>query len=210
MADTKKGGPTYEDVWKTLSAIDVSDYTEDKNGLTYLSWAWAWGVMMDCYPQLRVEWHGQNDSGGNRRAMPDVTYYDGGTAMVGCTVRIGDEVERSMWLPVMDYRNKAIAQPDARMISDAKMRCLVKCFAMLGLGHYIYAGEELPRAAMGAELSGNSVDALISQIRDTGKVIEDSGITIDPSLKSRAAKAIKSKKMADLEAVLAQLQAVKN
>ena len=31
-------------VWETLSKVDVSDHTEDKNGLTYLSWAWAWGL----------------------------------------------------------------------------------------------------------------------------------------------------------------------
>jgi len=49
-----------------------------------------------------------------------------------------------MWLPVMDYKNKAIAHPDSRAISDTRMRCLTKCLAMYGLGHYIYAGEDLP------------------------------------------------------------------
>ena len=45
----------------------------------------------------------------------------------------------------MDYRNNAIENPTARQISDTKMRCLVKCMAMLGLGHYIYAGEDIPQ-----------------------------------------------------------------
>jgi hypothetical protein len=49
-----------------------------------------------------------------------------------------------MWLPVMDYKNKAIPNPDARAVSDTRMRCLTKCLAMYGLGHYIYAGEDLP------------------------------------------------------------------
>ena len=31
------------DVFNTLNAINVNDHTEKKNGLTYLSWAWAWG-----------------------------------------------------------------------------------------------------------------------------------------------------------------------
>jgi hypothetical protein len=31
-------------VWETLSKVNVNDHTEKKNGLTYLSWAWAWGV----------------------------------------------------------------------------------------------------------------------------------------------------------------------
>jgi len=52
-----------------------------------------------------------------------------------------------MWLPVMDYRHKAIANADSRSISDARMRCLTKCFALFGLGHYIYAGEDTPKAS---------------------------------------------------------------
>jgi hypothetical protein len=48
-----------------------------------------------------------------------------------------------MWLPVMDYKNNAIKNPDARKISDTKMRTLVKCLAMFGLGHRIYAGEDI-------------------------------------------------------------------
>jgi len=46
----------------------------------------------------------------------------------------------------MDHRNKAIVNPTSRDVSDARMRCLVKCIAMFGLGHYIYAGEDLPLA----------------------------------------------------------------
>jgi hypothetical protein len=45
----------------------------------------------------------------------------------------------------MDNRNNAVANPDARAISDTKMRCLVKCFAMFGLGLYIFAGSDLPQ-----------------------------------------------------------------
>jgi hypothetical protein len=49
-----------------------------------------------------------------------------------------------MWLPVMNHKNQAISNPDAFQINTAKMRCLTKCLAMFGLGHYIYAGEDLP------------------------------------------------------------------
>jgi hypothetical protein len=41
--------------------------------------------------------------------------------------------------------NKPIACPDAFDINSARMRCLVKCLAMFGLGHYIYAGESTPQ-----------------------------------------------------------------
>ena len=141
MATTKS--PTAKQIWNTLSKIDVSEHTEDRGGLTYLSWAWAWGVMMEHYPDLQIKWQGQVDGDG---IMRDIQVYPGGSSMVNCSVTIGD-VKREMWLPVMDYRHKAIANADSRAISDARMRCLTKCFALFGLGHYIYAGEDTPKAS---------------------------------------------------------------
>ena len=41
-------------VWETLSKVDVSDHTEEKNGLTYLSWAWAWGEVKKAFPQAKT------------------------------------------------------------------------------------------------------------------------------------------------------------
>jgi len=137
---TKKTGspePTFQSVWKTLSAIDCTDKAEKKNGLTYLSWAWAWGIMMEHYPEARYDFLVEERD-------------DANTCTVWCKVTIND-LERMMWLPVMDYKNKAIANPDARAISDTRMRCLTKCLAMYGLGHYIYAGEDLPSAGEPAE-----------------------------------------------------------
>ena len=132
-----KSKHTYASVWQTLSAIDCSDKAEKKNGLTYLSWAWAWGILMEHYPEatyqfLNEEWDSE------------------GRATVWCKVAIG-ELERLMWLPVMDYKNKAIVKPDTRAVSDTRMRCLTKCLAMYGLGHYIYAGEDLPAQTETAE-----------------------------------------------------------
>ena len=131
---------TYKDVWETLSKVDCSEHIEKKMNLSYLSWAWAWGVLMEHYPNAQFSFQAFNDSDG---IMRDAMFYPDGSASVHVTVSIGD-LARSMWLPVMDYKNNAIANPSARQISDAKMRCLVKCIAMFGLGHYIYAGEDLP------------------------------------------------------------------
>jgi len=127
-------------IWKALSNINVNEFTEEKGGLTYLSWSHAWRIMMENYPELQVKWNGTTDEKG---VIRDITYYEGGTAMVGCKVVIG-EVSREMWLPVMDYRNKSIAHPSSRDISDAKQRCLVKCFSLFGLANYIYSGDSLP------------------------------------------------------------------
>ena len=49
-----------------------------------------------------------------------------------------------MWLPVMDYKNDAKKNPTSKDISDSRMRCLAKAIAMHGLGHYVYAGEDVP------------------------------------------------------------------
>ena len=140
--------PTAKKIWDTLSRINVNEHTEEKGGLTYLSWAWAWTMMMDHYPDLVVKWHGMQDENGVTR---DTTTYPGGTASVSCNVTIGD-VRRDMWLPVMDYKNKAIVDPDSRAISDAKQRCLTKCFGIFGLGCYLYAGSDLPRDTTTPEL----------------------------------------------------------
>jgi hypothetical protein len=139
MATTTKN-PTAQQIWKTLSQINVNDHTEERGGLTYLSWAWAWGIMMEHYPQLTVKWHVQHDQHG---VITDAVYYPGDSASVSCVVTIGD-ISREMWLPVMDYRHKAISKPTSRDISDAKMRCLTKCFSLFGLASYIYQNEELP------------------------------------------------------------------
>lgn len=130
---TSKSEPTYQSVWATLSAVNCSEHTQEKNGLTFLSWAWAWGIMMEHYPQTQYEFFNESRD-------------EFGHVEVWCKVTIG-ELSRTMWLPVMDYRNNAIKNPDLRKISDTRMRCLTKCLAMFGLGHYIYAGEDLPKAS---------------------------------------------------------------
>jgi hypothetical protein len=124
----------YKDVWDTLSKVDVSKQIEKKGNLSYLSWAWAWGILMQHYPDSYFEFK-------EPTILPD------GTVEIWVTVTVSDgekQASRSMWLPVMDHRNNAIQHPDARKISDTRMRCLTKCLAILGLGHYIYAGEDLP------------------------------------------------------------------
>ena len=37
--------------FEILSQIDCSHHVEQKNGLSYLSWAWAWGELKKLYPR---------------------------------------------------------------------------------------------------------------------------------------------------------------
>jgi hypothetical protein len=63
--------------------------------------------------------------------------------MVFCTVRAFGK-RRTAQLPVMDYYNRAIPNPDAYQVNTAMQRCLAKAISLHGIGLYIYAGEDLP------------------------------------------------------------------
>jgi hypothetical protein len=117
-----------------LLKINVNEHTEKKNGLTYLSWAWAWREALKA----------------DQSATFDVQTFEGkpymdvnGTGMVWVTVTMFGQ-PRTCMLPVMDYKNKPILNPDAFAVNTAIMRCMTKALALHGLGIYIYSGDDLP------------------------------------------------------------------
>lgn len=118
-----------------LLKINVNDHAEKKNGLTYLSWAWAWAEVLKIDPQ--ATWDAVEFDKLPACFLPD------GSAMVKTVVTIKGHA-KSCWLPVMNHRNQAIKSPDAFAINTALVRCLTKTISMHGLGLYIYAGEDLP------------------------------------------------------------------
>ena len=130
--NTKENSMSPHDLLK----INVNDHTEKKNGLTYLSWAWAWQEALKA----------------DQTATFDVQTFDGkpymdvnGTGMVWVTVTLFGQ-PRTCMLPVMDYKNKPILNPDAFAVNTAIMRCMTKALALHGLGIYIYAGDDLPQS----------------------------------------------------------------
>lgn len=128
----------FKEIWDVLSHVDVTGHVEKKGGLSYLSWAWAWGVLMDNYPDARFQFNLFQQTDGPEL---DVLIYPDGSCAVECIVTIRG-CERLMWLPVMDYKNNSIKNPSSRQISDSKMRCLTKALSLFGLGHFLYAGED--------------------------------------------------------------------
>lgn len=139
--------------WDKLSNINVNEYTETRDGLTYLKWSWAWSLLKSEFPDASYsirEWDGKP-----YLFDPMLGY------MVETSVTVDGET-LSMWLPVMDNKNKAMkdvpyeyATKTGRKTVEAAtmfdintnlMRCLVKNISMFGLGNYIYAGEEFPEA----------------------------------------------------------------
>jgi hypothetical protein len=117
-----------------LRKVDVSKYVEKKNGLTYLSWAWAVDQLLMQDPTATWEY-----------AEPKMF---GHTMMVFCTVNAFG-VSRTAQLPVMNHRNQAVDNPDSFQVNTAMQRCLAKAIALHGLGLYIYNGEDLPPSEEG-------------------------------------------------------------
>mgnify|MGYP003337066726 CR=1 FL=1 len=142
-----------EEINKLLST-NVNNHTEKKGNLTYLSWAWAWAEALkaDEDATYKVEMFG------------DKCYMDiNGTAMVFVTVTMFRKAVTCQ-LPVMDFKNKAILNPDAFAVNTAIMRCMTKALSLHGLGLYIYAGEDLP------EGEGSDID--VSKMIDHLSAIE--------------------------------------
>lgn len=126
-------------VFETLNNINVNGHTEKKNGLTYLSWAWAWGEVKKEYPDATYTIY-ENAAG--------MFYHtDGRTAWVKTGVTI-EGIEHIEYLPVMDFKNKSIPldQLTSFDVNKAIQRSLTKACARHGLGLYIYAGEDLPES----------------------------------------------------------------
>ena len=161
--------------WDILSTIDCTKHIEKKNGLNYLSWAWAWGITKKNFSTANYE----------------VVYFDGKPYLfdenlgylVQTKVTINGETI-GMQLPVMDGANKAQKHikyeygkynktcEAASMfdINTAIMRCLTKNLAMFGLGHYIYAGEDIPMQLESVEEANNKVAADIQLIKSCQKL----------------------------------------
>jgi hypothetical protein len=113
-----------------LRRIDVGQHIKKKNGLSYLSWAWAADELLQADPSATWEYL-------------EPTIFGKGTVMVSCRVTAFGK-SMTAQLPVMNHKNQAIPDPDAFAVNTAMQRCLVKAIALHGLGLYIYAGEDLP------------------------------------------------------------------
>ena len=127
-------------VFEVLNAIDCSEHIEKKNGLTYLSWAWAWQILKKHYPAATYQIY-EDAQGRNYHT-------DGRTCWVKTGVSV-EGIEHIEYLPVMDFRNASILVDKVTSfdVNKAIQRSLTKAVARHGLGLYIYAGEDLPDAA---------------------------------------------------------------
>ena len=127
-------------IFETLNGVNVNEHTEKKNGLTYLSWAWAWAEVKKVVPDATYTIYERSTDYG------PVNYFtDGRTCWVktGVTLNGLEHIEE---LPVMDFKNRSVPLEAVTSmdVNKAIQRSLTKACARHGLGLYIYAGEDLP------------------------------------------------------------------
>lgn len=124
-------------IFETLFEINVNDHVEKKNGLSYLSWPYAWAEVKKRFPDANYKVY-ETESGG-------IYFTDGKTCWVKTGVEIAG-IEHIEYLPIMDYKNKSISLENVTSfdVNKSIQRSLTKALARHGLGLYLYAGEDLP------------------------------------------------------------------
>lgn len=128
--------------FEILNTVDCTDKIEQKNGLSYLSWAWAWGELKKRFPRsFYTVYEAPNGM---------IFFTDGTTCWVKTGVTLVEDgqepLEHIEYLPIMDNRNQSIPLDKIKStdVNKAIQRSLTKAIARHGLGLYIYAGEDLP------------------------------------------------------------------
>lgn len=126
--------------FQELYSLDVSGHVEQKNGMNYLSWAWAWAELKKMHPTATYTIYENKDG---------LFYHtDGRTCWVKTGVTV-DGLEHIEYLPVMDYKNKSIPLNAVTSfdVNKAIQRSLTKAIGRHGVGLYLYSGEDLPEQA---------------------------------------------------------------
>lgn len=143
-----------ETTYKQLREVDVTAFVEKKNGLSYLSWAWAVDQLL--LRDNSATWEYRWDNG-----VPFTRI--GETAMVFCTVTAFG-VSRTAQLPVMNHRNQPIPNPNSFELNTAMQRCLAKAISMHGLGMFLYIGEDLPPSDVKDEEAEKARQARVNEL----------------------------------------------
>lgn len=146
-------------VFEVLNAINCNGHTEKKGNLTYLSWAWAWQMVKQNFPDATYTIYENADG---------LLYHtDGRTCWVKTGVTING-LEHIEYLPVMDFNNKSIGVNNVTSfnVNTAVQRSLTKACARHGLGLYIYAGEDLPNDSAPKQMSEDEQDELAMAIQE--------------------------------------------
>ena len=177
-----------ETAWSVLSKIDVSEHVEKKNNLTYLSWAWAWGMLKDKYPLATFEKHWFAHECGRLPYAIDPA----GNTFVSVTVTIedidGNKEAMTEVMPVLNHANKPVKNPDAFQVNTSLQRALAKAIGLHGLGAYIYQGEDLPPEEKGEKVEEDipSLDEADNKAEDSPKIEQPKPVADKPAKSDEA------------------------
>lgn len=146
-------------MFEALSALNLNEFVEKRNDLTYLPWSNAFDVLRSVYPSATYKVI-RNSNG-----LP--YFADPNTGIIVFTEVTIDGITSECFLPVMDFKNQAMKlEPytyqtwnsfkkcnEEKSVAAATMfeinktiwRCLVKNIAIAtGIGLYIFKGEDVP------------------------------------------------------------------
>ena len=166
-------------VYWNLQSVDVSKKLDDKLGMKYLSWSWAWAEVKKLYPKASyIIYENKKINHLPIWGNPELGYF------VKVSVTIEDITHESR-LPVMngankamknrgysyqvydkykkDYIRKTVDPMSVMEINKTVQRALVKACAMHGLGLNVWKGEDLPEVVLEV-MTGKKEKEIVEEI----------------------------------------------
>lgn len=184
---------TFEELYR----LDVTEHIEKKANLSYLSWAWAHAEMKKADPDAKITVHEFPEYiaiGDTVQTIYKPYLNDNGGAWVKVSVEMNGRLETE-YLPIMDFKNKSVTNPDSMSVNKAIKRCFVKALALHGLGLHIYAGEDLPESEPPKPATTIQIKALTKEIE---RMAELAGIAYEKAEKGILTHLNIAKKLKDI------------
>lgn len=170
-------------MFEALSALNLNEFVEKRNDLTYLPWSDCFDVLRSVYPSATYKVIRNSDG------LP--YFADPNTGIMVFTEVTIDGITSECFLPVMDFKNQAMKlEPytyqawnsfkkcnEEKSVAAATMfdinktiwRCLVKNIAIAtGIGLYIFKGEDVPEKS-NEETASTSKQQKKSAVQPTPK-----------------------------------------
>ena len=178
--DQEHNQVSFSELFQKGYSVDCSAYVKRKGRFDYLDWQSAYRLAINTFGNAVY-----ND-------LQDEVHPDG-TVTVRAELTIQGH-RREMFLPVLDYNNKAITNPGSKDLNDSRQRCRVKVLSLFGLGFHVYEGKAQPEDTFGDNATDNNRCVTPEQIKELRKLVKD----FDSDVKTSFLRALKIEKIQDL------------